>query len=100
MEMNDEKTDLKLLSQAQIVNRLKTTGECGIFQPLGYPGTNYARCTCEIKSRIAMVKATFNKKNTLFTSKQYINLRKKLVKCYVWSKTKCVLKIGHFIKLI
>ena len=34
---------------------------------------------CEIKSRIAMAKAAFNKKNTLFTSKLDLNLRKKLV---------------------
>jgi hypothetical protein len=42
------------------------------------------RCTCEIKSRIAMAKAAFNKE-TLFTSKFDLNLRKKLVKCYIWS---------------
>ena len=32
-----------------------------------------------------MAKATFNKKKTLFTSKLDLNLRKKLVKCYIWS---------------
>jgi hypothetical protein len=42
-------------------------------------------CTCEIKSRIAMAKAAFNKKKNLFTSKLDFNLRKKLVKCYIWS---------------
>jgi hypothetical protein len=31
--------------------------------------TNNARCTREIKSRIAMAKAAFNKKKNLFTSK-------------------------------
>ena len=31
--------------------------------------TEDGRCTCEIKSRIAMVKAAFNKKKNLFTSK-------------------------------
>jgi hypothetical protein len=31
--------------------------------------TNNGRCTCEIKSRIAMAKAAFNKKRALFTSK-------------------------------
>jgi hypothetical protein len=36
-------------------------------------------------ARIAMAKAAFNKKNTLFTSKLDLNLRKKLVKCYIWS---------------
>jgi hypothetical protein len=47
--------------------------------------TSDARSTREIKSRIAMAKAAFNKKKNLFTSKLEINLRKKLVKCYIWS---------------
>ena len=32
-----------------------------------------------------MVKAAFNNKKTLFTSKVDFNLRKELVKCYIWS---------------
>jgi hypothetical protein len=32
-----------------------------------------------------MTKAAFNKKRTLFTSTLDLELRKKLVKCYVWS---------------
>jgi hypothetical protein len=32
-----------------------------------------------------MAKAAFNKKKNLFTSKLDINLRNKLVKCYIWS---------------
>jgi hypothetical protein len=50
--------------------------------------TNDTRCTREIKSRIAMAKAAFNKK-TLFTSKLNLNIRKKLVKCYIWSIALC-----------
>jgi hypothetical protein len=42
-------------------------------------------CICEIKCRIAMAKSAFNKKRTLFTSTLNLELRKKLVKCYVWS---------------
>jgi hypothetical protein len=38
-----------------------------------------------MKSRIAKAKAAFNKKKNLFTSKLDLNLRKKLVKCYIWS---------------
>jgi hypothetical protein len=37
--------------------------------------------------RIAMAKAAFNKKTTLFTSTLDLELRKKLVKCYTWSIT-------------
>jgi hypothetical protein len=47
--------------------------------------TNDGRCTCEIKSRIAIAKAAFNKKRALFTSILDLRLRKKLVKCYIWS---------------
>jgi hypothetical protein len=47
--------------------------------------TNDARCTHEIKSRIVMAKAAFNKK-TLFTGKLDLDLRKKLVKCYIRSR--------------
>jgi hypothetical protein len=36
-----------------------------------------------------MAKASFNKKKTLFTRKLDLNLRKKLVKCYIWSITLC-----------
>jgi hypothetical protein len=38
-----------------------------------------------IKARIAMAKAALNKKKILFTSKLDLELRKKLVKCYIWS---------------
>jgi len=37
--------------------------------------TNYGKCTREIKSKIAMAKAAFNKKKSLFTSKLDLNLR-------------------------
>jgi hypothetical protein len=44
---------------------------------------NDTRSISEIKSRIAMAKTTFNKKKTLLTSKQDLNLRKKQVKSYI-----------------
>jgi len=40
---------------------------------------------CEIKSRIAMAKAAFNKKRAVFTSTLDLELRKTLMKCYIWS---------------
>jgi hypothetical protein len=48
------------------------------FNCLGFM-INGARCTCSIKSRIAMAKAAYNRKKTLFTSKLDLNLRKKLM---------------------
>ena len=57
--------------------------EC--FKYLGSMLTNDGRCTCEIKSRIAMAKDAFSKKKTPFISKLDLNLRKKLIKCYISS---------------
>ena len=37
------------------------------------------------KCRIAIAKATFNKKRALYTSTLDLEMRKKLVKCYIWS---------------
>jgi hypothetical protein len=36
-----------------------------------------------------MDKAAFNKKRTLFTSTLDLELKKKLVKCYIWSIALC-----------
>ena len=47
--------------------------------------TEDGKCTCEIKSMITIAKAAFNKKKNLLTSKLDLNLRKRLVICYVWS---------------
>jgi hypothetical protein len=55
------------------------------FKYLGSILTNDGRCTSEIKRRIATSKAAFNKKRTLFTSTLNLKLRKKLVKCCIWS---------------
>ena len=49
------------------------------FKYLGSMLTEYGRCTCEIKSRIVMAKAAFNKKKNVFTSKLDLNFWKRLV---------------------
>ena len=51
--------------------------EC--FKYLGSMLTNDGTCTREIKSRISMAKAAFSKKQI------GLNLRKKVIKCYIWS---------------
>jgi hypothetical protein len=53
------------------------------FKYLGSISSNDGRCTCEITCRIAMAKAAFNKKRALFNSTLDLELRKKLVKCYI-----------------
>ena len=55
----------------------------GSFKYLGRILTNQRTCTCEIKCRIAMAKAAFNKKEPLFTSTFDFKMRKKLGKCHI-----------------
>jgi hypothetical protein len=43
-----------------------------------------------------IVYPTVNKKRALFTSTLDLELRKKLVKCYIWSIAYMVLKLGRF----
>jgi hypothetical protein len=88
MEINVEKTKTMRISRQptplQIKINKKPVKNVEEFNYLGSMITNDARCTREIKARIAMAKSAFNKK-TLFTSKLVLELRKKLVKCYIWS---------------
>jgi hypothetical protein len=53
------------------------------FNCLGIVTTNDARCRRESKPRIFMGKEAFDKRQNLFTSILDLNLRKKLVKCYI-----------------
>jgi hypothetical protein len=55
------------------------------FNYLGSVITNDARWTLEITYRIVMTTASFNKKKIFCNSKLDLNLRKELVKCYIWS---------------
>jgi hypothetical protein len=86
MEMNEEKTKvIRISRQPSPVQIMVQLENVEYFNYLGSIITNNVRCTCEIKSRIAMAKAALNKSKTLFTSKFDLNLRKKLVECYIGS---------------
>ena len=89
MEMNVEKTKVMRISRqpfpVQIMIDQKQLENVESFKYLGSILTNDGRCTCEIKCRIAMGKAAFTKKRAIFTSTLDLELRKKLVKCYVWN---------------
>ena len=85
MEKSVEKTKVMRISRqpspVTIMIDQKQLENVECFKYLGSMLINDGRCTCEIKSRIAMAKAAFNKKKTLFTSTLNLNLRKKLIKC-------------------
>jgi hypothetical protein len=87
MEMNMEKlrTISRKTSLIQTMIDEKRPANLEHFNYLGSMITNYARCTCEIKSRIAKAKAVLNKIKALFTRKLDLNLRQKIVKCYIGS---------------
>jgi hypothetical protein len=78
MEINVEKTEVMRLSRQPSPIKMmvdqKQLENVEYFNYLGSMITKDAKCTCEIKSRIAMAKAAFNKKKTLFTSKLDLNL--------------------------
>jgi hypothetical protein len=92
MEMNVEKNKIMRISgqlspvTIMIARKLQDNVEC--FKYLGSILTNDGRCTRKIKFRIGKAKAAFTMKNILFSGKLYLNLRKKLVKCYIWSMAK------------
>jgi hypothetical protein len=48
-----------------------------------------ARYTRDIQFRIAMAKAAFSKKKDVFTRNFNLNLRKKILKCHIWSTAVC-----------
>jgi hypothetical protein len=87
IEMNEEITKVMRISRQpsplQVVTDQKQLENVEHFNYLGSMITNAARCTREINSMITMAKAAFDRKKTLFTSKLGLNLRKKLVKCYI-----------------
>jgi hypothetical protein len=93
MEMYVEKTKVIRISRqpapTQIVIDHKQLENVEHFNSLGSMMTSDAGCKREIKCRIAIGKAAFNKKKALFTSKLGLNLRKKLVNCYIWSVALC-----------
>jgi len=90
MEINVEKTKVMRISRqpfpVNIMIDQKQLANEESFKYLDSMLTNDGRCTCEIKSRIAMAKASFNKTRALSTSTLDLKLRKKLVKCYIWSR--------------
>ena len=57
------------------------------FKYLGCNISSNLNCCQEVKQRIAMPKETFKKKRSIFCGPLEKELRKRLVKCFVWSVT-------------
>jgi hypothetical protein len=94
MEMNVEElwTISRQISPIQTTTDQKQPANVEYFNYWGSTKTNDARNTREIIYRIAMGKAALNKNKVLFTRKLDLNLRQKLLKCYIGSTA---LKSGY-----
>jgi hypothetical protein len=90
MEMNGNTIKViritRQLFPVKLMIKQKQLENVKCFKYLGSMLKNDGRCTCEIKSRIAMEIAAFKKKRFPFTGKMDLELRKKLVKCYILNK--------------
>ena len=72
---NKSDENFKTAIPSKNYDRPKTTNNMESFKYLGSMLTNDGRCTFDIKSKIAMAKAAFNKKRALFTSTLHLKLR-------------------------
>ena len=64
------------------------SGARSVFFIIKYLGCNISsnmNCCQELKQRIAMAKEAFNRKRSIFCGPLEKELRKRLVKCFVWS---------------
>ena len=92
LSINIKKTEVMVITKEEIpprtnirigTERIKQT-EC--FNYLGCTITRDGRCEAEIKKRISLAKCAFSKIQKLVTnSKISMSLRRRFVKCFVWS---------------
>jgi hypothetical protein len=79
----DENLKVFIVSTVYITHKKKR--KVKYFNYLCRKFANDGRYTREIKSMIIMSKAAINKEEAFFTNNLDLDLRKKQVKCYIWS---------------
>ena len=90
MKINVKKTKVMVISRkGGGVVKITLNGErieqVAKFCYLGAWITEDGRCDTEIRSRIALAKAAFNRRNELLTNNMSQSVKKKIVKAVVWS---------------
>jgi len=73
------KTKVKIYINGQLLEQVQQ------FRYLGSSITEDGYCDKEIRSRIGLAKVKFMEKKKILTSKMNLDLRKRIVKCLVWS---------------
>uniref|UniRef100_A0A8D8X5H0 Craniofacial development protein 2 n=1 Tax=Cacopsylla melanoneura TaxID=428564 RepID=A0A8D8X5H0_9HEMI len=90
MKINMKKTEILVCAKEREEVNIKINNEkikqINTFKYLGSNITEDAKCTSDIKQRIALAKIAFNKKKTLLCSNNVSpSIRKQLIKSLVWS---------------
>ena len=76
----DETPDVRIVVNGQVLEQVKK------FKYLGQWITDDGRCVCEIKNRIEIARSIFIKIRDVLTSRKlHLEIRKRLVGCYVLS---------------
>ena len=76
----DKTPDVSIMVNGQVREQVKK------FKYLGQWITDDGRCKCEIKNRIEIYRSTFIKMRDVLTSRKlHLEIRKLLVRCYVFS---------------
>jgi hypothetical protein len=90
LKININKTKTLITSKTASIHRPIKLNNCRIeqvskFKYLGSIITSDSRCTQDIITRIAIAKKAFNTKKCLFKARISGNIRKRLIKVYIWS---------------
>lgn len=88
MKINVKKTKIMRVNEPEDMTVITKHGKIEQVKKYRYLGTLLTedwRSETEVRMRIAMAKEAFTRKKTLFCSSLNLELRKRLVKCYVWS---------------
>ena len=91
MEMNIIKTKSMVISRNKPVPNIsisvegKPIQQVGRMVYLGYMATEDGKCDKEIKRRIGIARSAFESMAKILTSRNSIELRSRIAKCYIWS---------------
>ena len=91
MKVNINKTKIMIIGRKPMKIHMRMKDESieqvDSFKYLGCNINSNMNCCQGIKQRIAMTKETFNRKRSIFCGPLKNELRKRPVKCFVWSVT-------------
>ena len=89
MKININKTNTMVIGRKPKKIDMRITNESveqvDSFKYLGCMTSNNMNCCQEVKQRIAIAKEAFDRKRSIFCGSLEKDLRKRLMKCFVWT---------------